>query len=277
MNVIINAQWQASGNGQAYPIGAERIRSLLCPSLELITPGVSYKAANFEVKEGVRNQPEILASLDVVSEALSEFSTPIFNLGCDCGGEFVPVAKLNERFGGDLRVIWFDAHPDLNTVQTSPSHTFHGMVLRALLGDVPSQFDRFLRIPLKPENVILAGARSIDTGEHDFINSHPISVISPDELNSAVDASHLKALEGGPVYVHVDYDVLDPEHHPNAIYQAEGGVSLQMLLEWLYGIRQSQNVVGFSLTEFAPQSPLSSNDDVQAILSSGFGLPVRQY
>lgn len=274
--MIINAQWQASGRGQAYPIGAERIRNLLCPSLALTIPGISYEAAGSNVTQGVRNRSEITTSLELLSEALSDLSTPIFNLGCDCGGEYVPIAKLNERFGGDLRVIWFDAHPDLNTVETSASHTFHGMVLRALLGEGPSQFDRYLSAPLKPENVILAGVRSIDPGERDYIETHPISVISPHELNAAANAGKLKALDGGPVYVHVDYDVLEPEYHPNAVYRSAGGISLATLLKWLHCIKQHQNVVGFGLTEFAPRSALSDNDDVQAILSSGFGLPLRR-
>ena len=275
MQVFINSQWQASGSGQAYPIGAERIRSLLCPSVDLTVPDISYEPASFEVNEGVRNYHEVLASLDLTSEAMHNLSTPVFNLGCDCGGEFIPIAKLNERFGGNLRVIWFDAHPDLNTPLTSTSKTFHGMVLRALLGDTPPGFERHLPVPLHPRNVILAGVRSIDPGEQDYIDRHPLSVLSPEELNTAIDTEKLKPLEGGPVYIHVDYDVLDPADHPNAVYQVEGGVRLSTLIDWLQTIRKNQEVVGFSLTEFAPRSARASNDDVKAILSSGFGLPVR--
>lgn len=275
MQVFINSQWQASGSGQAYPIGAERIQNLLCPSVDLTVPDVSFEPASFGVTEGVRNYHEVLASLDLASEAMQDLSTPVFNLGCDCGGEFIPIAKLNERFGGNLRVIWFDAHPDLNTPLTSTSKTFHGMVLRSLLGETPTGFERHLPVPLHPTNVILAGVRSIDPGEQDYIDRHPLSVVSPEELNTAIDTEKLKPLEGGPVYVHVDYDVLDPADHPNAVYQVEGGVCLPMLIDWLQTIRKSQDVVGFSLTEFAPRSARASHDDVKAILSSGFGLPLR--
>ena len=275
MQVFINSQWQASGSGQAYPIGAEKIRNLLCLSVDLTVPDVSFEPASFDVTEGVRNYHEIQGTLNLASEAMRNLSTPVFNLGCDCGGEFIPIAKLNERFGGDLRVIWFDAHPDLNTPQTSTSKTFHGMVLRSLLGDTPPGFERYLPVPLHPRNVVLAGVRSIDPGERDFIESHPVSVIASEDVNTAVDSEKLQPLEGGPLYVHVDYDVLDPVDHPNAVYTVDGGVRLDKLIEWLQTIRHTQDVVGFSLTEFAPRSANAKNDDVRAILSSGFGLPLR--
>ncbi|MEL6524036.1 MAG: arginase family protein, partial [Pseudomonadota bacterium] len=243
MQVFINSQWQASGSGQAYPIGAEKIRNLLCLSVDLTVPDVSFEPASFDVTEGVRNYHEIQGTLNLASEAMRNLSTPVFNLGCDCGGEFIPIAKLNERFGGDLRVIWFDAHPDLNTPLTSTSKTFHGMVLRALLGDTPPGFERHLPVPLNPKNVILAGVRSIDPGERDYIAAHRLSVISSEELNTAIDTEKLKPLDGGPVYIHVDYDVLDPMEHPNAVYKVASGIRLSMLIDWLRAIRQTQDVV----------------------------------
>lgn len=275
MTVLINAQWQASGCGHRYPIGAERIRSLLSTSIDLTIPDVSYETGAFDVIEGIRNQHEVLDSLDLVNDSLAEFTTPLFNLGCDCGGELVPIARLNQKFNGDLRVIWFDAHPDLNTVDTSGSHTFHGMVLRALLGDIPPQFSHYLPMPLKPENVILAGVRSFDPAEQQYIDDNQLSLISPEELNAGVKREQLAAFKGGPVFVHVDYDVLDPQRHQSAVFKEKDGVTISRLLEWLQAIREDFEVVGFGLTEFAPSSILAGDEDVKALLSSGFGLSLR--
>jgi arginase len=46
-----------------------------------------------------------------------------------------PISYLNKLYGGDLAVVWFDAHGDLNSPATSVSQNFHGMPLRCLLGD----------------------------------------------------------------------------------------------------------------------------------------------
>lgn len=275
MTVLINAQWQASGCGHRYPIGAERIREMLSPSTNLTIPDISYEAGKFEVTQGVCNHDEVLNSLNLVNTALSEFTTPLYNLGCDCGGELVPIARLNQRYGGNLRVIWFDAHPDLNAVETSQSHTFHGMVLRALLGDIPDKFSGYLPTPLKPENIILAGVRDFDLAERQYIQDNALSVIPPNVIDAGVDLECLSILNDGPVFVHVDYDVLDPQRHKNAVYQANEGITHARLLEWLETIREKFDVVGFGLTEFAPSSILSRDEDVKAILSSGFGLPLK--
>lgn len=276
MTILINAQWQASGCGHRYPIGAERIREMLSASTNMTIPDISYEAGKFNVTHGVCNHDEVLNSLDLVSAALSEFTIPLYNLGCDCGGELVPIARLNQKYGGNLRVIWFDAHPDLNAVETSRSHTFHGMVLRALLGDIPDQFSCYLPIPLKPENVILAGVRDFDPAERQYVEDHALSVIPPNVINTGVDLGRLSILEGGPVFIHVDYDVLDPQQHQNAVFQAKDGIAHARLLEWLKAIREKFDVVGFGLTEFAPSSILSDDKDVKAILSSGFGLTLKQ-
>ena len=60
----------------------------------------------------------------------------VVTVGGTCGVEAAPVAYLNERYDGNLAVVWFDGHGDLNSPATSPSGHFHGMVLRTLLETV---------------------------------------------------------------------------------------------------------------------------------------------
>ncbi|EEA92149.1 arginase [Pseudovibrio sp. JE062] len=243
-------------------------------SEELLIPDISYVAGRDQVTQGLRNLDQICNSLDVVEQALSDtkLTEPLFNLGSDCGGELIPVALLNAKYQGNLRVIWFDAHPDLNTVETSGSHTFHGMVLRMLLGDIPQPLSKYLQVPLKPENVVLAGVRDIDSGEQECIDANKMTLLHPDALAKAPTQSVMEQLADAPVFVHVDYDVLDPERHSNTAFGAKNGVALDDLLSWLSFIRSTFNVVGYGLTEFAPSSALSDDTDLQHILRDGFGL-----
>lgn len=60
-------------------------------------------------------------------------------------------------------MAWFDAHPDLNTPESSPSGADHGMVLRALLGDGDPAFSA--SPALEPGRVTLVGTRAVDPAE----------------------------------------------------------------------------------------------------------------
>ena len=68
-----------------------------------------------------------------------------------------------------LFLLWLDAHPDVNTAETSPSGHLHGMVLAGLLGAGPLA----VTDPLPPQRVVLAGARAIDPGEAAFLEARP--------------------------------------------------------------------------------------------------------
>ena len=63
------------------------------------------------------------------------------------------------RRGRRLGVVWFDAHGDLNTPETSPSGNLWGMPLRMLIDSDT----------VDAEDVALVGARNLDPGEEAFI------------------------------------------------------------------------------------------------------------
>jgi arginase len=108
---------------------------------------------------------------------------PLVLGGCCCA-HVGAVEGLAAR-SGRLGLVWFDAHGDLNTPESSPSGNAWGMPLRMLVdaGDVD------------PRDVVLLGARSLDPPELDFIAASGIR----------------RELGGLPehVYVAVDCDVLD--------------------------------------------------------------------
>ena len=99
--------------------------------------------------------------------------------------------------GDDLAVVWIDAHADLNTPESSPSGAFHGMVLRAIVGDGIDPLRLSPGIP--PSRIVLAGTRAVDAEEQRFIDEHGIRDI--DVVGIATDycvrASALDALGAG--------------------------------------------------------------------------------
>jgi arginase len=152
---------------------------------------------------------------------------PLVLGGCCCS-HVGAVEGLAAR-QGRLSLIWFDAHGDLNTPQTSPSGNQWGMPLRMLLDSGA----------VEPGDVALVGARNLDPPEEEFI--------AESGLHAGADAID-RALEGAEcTYVAFDADVVEPSEL--AVFMPEpGGLVLDELERRLAGIRERTNLLGAGLT-----------------------------
>jgi len=153
---------------------------------------------------------------------------PLILGGCCCShvGAIEGLAARHERLG----VIWFDAHGDLNTPESSPSGNEWGMPLRMVIdgGAVAAQ------------DVALVGARNLDPPEVDYIAEAGIHD-APEAVLARVDC----------VYVALDCDVFEPSEM--AVFMPEPGGPTVTQVEALLGrIREGGTVVGVGLTGLAP-------------------------
>jgi arginase len=128
--------------------------------------------------------------------------------------------------------LWFDAHGDLNTPETSPSGNVHGMPLAAALGLANDVFasDAWPLPALKPEHVVLVGVRSLDEGERELVRRLGVSVYTMSDLDRrGVEPVVREALErvADAAFVHVslDMDVVDPDIAPGVGTPVRGGLS----------------------------------------------------
>lgn len=237
----------------------EPLRELL-PEVDVVPAPLLPSGAP---EDGVRNLTAIAAHARAVAARLAGVPGPIYAFGADCGGELAVVAGLNLWRGGRLRVLWFDAHADLNTPASSPSANFHGMVLRTLLGDAPPPLAPLVPLPLHPTQIAFAGLRAADPEERDYIGRHAIPVL--DRFDCLAP--------GDPLYLHVDYDVLDGARYPDSVYPVPGGMDLDTLIAALAGLRARHEIAGMSLTEYVPRSP--DTGTLRRLLRFGFGLALN--
>ena len=147
------------------------------------------------------------------------------------------------RMVDDVRILWLDAHGDFNTPDTTPSGFLGGMCL----AEACSRWDGGFGGGLDPAQVMIVGARDLDPGERAELDLAGIRRIErPSEVADAVD--------GAPVYVHLDLDVLDPDIFP-AQFAVPGGLSdtgLRRLLDEV--AMAATDVVGVEITAFeAPE------------------------
>jgi arginase len=133
---------------------------------------------------------------------------------------------------GSGGALWFDAHGDLNTPETSPSGNVHGMPLAAALGLAEDAFasDVWPLPALDPARVALIGVRSLDDAERELVRELGVSVSTMTDLDRrGVEPVVREALElvSGASFVHVslDMDVIDPDVAPGVGTPVRGGFS----------------------------------------------------
>lgn len=144
-------------------------------------------------------------------------------------GALAGAMKHNENLG----VIWYDAHPDMNTDETSPSGNIHGMPLAVGLGCGHSKLTGIggSSLHLNPENVVVIGARSIDEGEKSLIREKGVRVYTMHEIDrlgmSAVmgDAIDYLGKRTNSIHLSLDLDGLDPLVTPGVGTPVIGGLS----------------------------------------------------
>jgi len=132
----------------------------------------------------------------------------------------------------EIGVLWFDAHGDYNTLETTPSGNIHGMSLAAMLGEDPFAGMDWAHAPnVSPENVAWVGLRDLDDGERDLVADSPATAFTMSDLDrrpvaDVVSEAIEVATDGvDALHVSLDMDWLDPTEAPGVGTPVRGGVS----------------------------------------------------
>jgi arginase len=258
---VVVPQWQGSGSSRAMRLvdGADAIRGDL-PSATTRVVEIPLEAGDSQ-NSGVHRISSIALVRERLASVLTEVEGPVITIGGDCG---VELAAIEHVAGSEVAVVWLDAHPDLNTPESSPSGAFTGMVLRTLLGDGPELL--VPAVPLDPAKVILAGARAFDPGEDEYIAAHDVVTLAVDAISGEQLVAAVEATGAASVYVHIDLDVLDSEDISGLGYPEPFGVRAGDLVDALKILLARFPLAGAGITEFAPASPTDAVDDLPTIL-----------
>jgi len=248
---LLYPEWQSSGENTAVYHGALKVAEIVFSNKGFLHIHVPAEET-LEKTRGVLGLKSIAPRFQRTIEDLRKRQPDkIFMVGGTCGVEVAPVGYLNEKYDGDLAVIWLDAHGDLNNPASSPSGHFHGMPLRTLLGDGPIEYTSQLKLKLLPKQIFLAGSRELDPPEQAFIKQTHISVTLTSEFSTPhilIDSIRLVGFKN--IYVHLDLDVLDPGSFPNSLMQTPGGPSMSEVQSLIRILSRSFNTVGFSIVEY---------------------------
>lgn len=253
---VVLPDWQGYGESTESAVGARALAAAWWGDSDatVINPP---EFAPLPTESGVLGLTSLAAMTTRLGEALQHAAPLSLQMvGGTCAAELAPVAYFNERYDGDLAVVWLDGHADLNTPGTSPSGHFHGMVLRTLLGEGPAALASLVRRPLAPEQVFLVGSRDLDPAEREYIASHPVTWLpgeafsNPGRLTDAITAAGF-----GHVYLHFDVDAIAPTDFGNALMRADDGPLMAEVADVVSTIHRHTNVVGFSVLEYVDRLP----------------------
>lgn len=184
-------------------------------------------------------RPELQDLAQACEQTLALHMTPLIVMGrCASALATLPVVA---RHRPDACIVWFDAHADANTPDTSPTGYLGGMVLTGAAG----MWESGLGDDMPLSNVALVGVRDIDPSEQSLIDADILRAVRPgknmiEQLRTAIGNQ--------PVYIHIDCDVLEPGIVPTE-YRVPGGLTLADLRGCCEVLAQNE-IIGIEIAEF---------------------------
>ena len=231
-------------------------RFILTPFfLDQPVPGLETLVEN----DWVINEPSLPDAtpqirMSALYESLAEFvalsigrgELPVSVAG-DCCTSIGVLAGL-QRAGLNPSLIWFDAHGDFNTWETTPSGFLGGMPLAMLVGRGEQSIMEAVGTDLLPEEmVILSDGRDLDPGERESLsNSQVVHLAKTSDL---LDYE----LPTGPIWVHFDTDVVDESEAPAMNYPTAGGPGVLELGQVFSYLRDTGQIAAVSMSTWNPE------------------------
>lgn len=187
-------------------------------------------------------------------EALSEHET-LLTIG---GDHSIAAGTISATLHHhpDARVVYMDAHGDINTPGTSPTGNLHGMPLAAVLGLFESPLAN-RNSKLKPENLFFIGVRDLDEGEKEIIARHKIEIITANDIRLNKRAALMKfkfwlRKSSEPVHFSFDVDALDPESAKATGIHVVDGLSPAEAKAFARLLQREAKVIAVDLVELNP-------------------------
>lgn len=157
----------------------------------------------------------------------------------------------------DLGIIWFDAHGDFNTEETSPSGNLHGMPCAALMGWCKSSLGSIASKTVPPSHFYWIGTRDLDPGEVTLAQKNKLHIYSASRVKEMgmnwVMEDIIKDLEKqGIKHLHLslDIDSMDPSLVCGTGTKVENGLWNGDFYTFLDRVFETKSVVSMDLVEY---------------------------
>ncbi len=175
-------------------------------------------------------------------------------------GSLAGIAKYCREQGKSFGVLWIDAHPDMNTPETTPSGNIHGMPMAVSMGYGAQPLTHLLGFAPKvdPANVVFVGLRSIDPGERELIRRLQIRAYTMYEIDRdgifSVVTHAIDYLINRIDFLHVSFDLdsVDPAVAPGVGTPVAGGLSYREAHFLMERLAETRKVRSLEVVEVNP-------------------------
>ena len=195
------------------------------------------------------------------------------NIGGDHSMSIGSVSATLNKYGSNTKVIWIDAHADINTQLTSPSGNVHGMPLGFLTGLDKSNKYNYVSNLLKFKNLCYIGIRDLDMEEIDIIKKYNIKTILSHEFNSNTnditnDLIKWCGSKKTPIHLSIDVDSLEPKYMEFTGTKSPNGLELDKLVMFIKKFCSQTNIVNVDLAELNLHNPDCNNLSLEEQIKS---------
>lgn len=261
---LLMPQWQGGDMGKSYPMGA-RLLAWLAPESDaplLEVPVAKYDGSELPLEDGIRGRSEIVKQLRAARHLLDAYQPErVITFGGDCLVSQSPFAYLNEKYDGQLGVLWIDAHLDVMTPKVYPNA--HAMVLGNLLGEGDAGLAKGVKKHIDPSKVMYAGVDVIRDIEAEPVARLGMRRASSEDLadNSTPVLEWLRDSQITHLAIHLDLDVLDPQLFRSLLFNIPdteqidapaGKMTVPQLTRLIADAAAATNVVGMTFAEHMP-------------------------
>jgi arginase len=219
-----------------------------------------------EGPERAKYLPQIAATCRrlarMVEQALTEGRVPLV-LGGDHSLAIGTVAGVSHRFRRKKReigLIWVDAHPDMNTPETSLSGNVHGMPAACCVGMGPPELTQLLGYAPKvdPRRVVFVGLRDVDALEKPHVRESGVKAFTMRDIDERglravmLDAIAIASEDTAGIHLSLDMDFVDPQHAPGVGTPVRGGATYREAHLAMELICDSDRMVSMEVVEVNP-------------------------
>jgi arginase len=271
---LVIPQWQGGGQSLGTYHGAFALRDFYlgrrpCVTVEVGTDDIA------PVEQDILGYRDILNDMDRVNAAVAAARPRrIFTLGGGCDADAPCAAWLNKVYGGDMAIVYVDAHGDLNTPPTSDSKLYYGMSLRALVGDSAPEVISRLASTATPDQLVMCANRTLDPEELRYKAESDVYDLTVDQIVEDPACVGRAVAEKGfsHSYVHVDLDSLDPAEFGLTPVPEPHGLTREALLGLVRDVAESVEVVGLGILEYCGTAADRGDRMLQELVDFGASL-----
>lgn len=260
---VIGTYMGSAGKVPGADLGARRLKERIAFGGSVSDAGDVIPAIDPGTRKGLRNLDRVLdvsvRLRDLAAEAFRDGSF-VLNLGGDHSCALGSIAAACAAYGPEhFGILYFDAHGDINTPETSPSGNIHGMSLAAAMGLGDPELQAVATVKVLPRNVLFVGTRALDPPEEALVEEERMGVITAHDIRFLGVEPALERIwkflsERKIRHLHfsIDIDVVDPGEAPGTGVREKRGISGEEFLEIVRAVRDMDILCSADLVEFIP-------------------------